>query len=119
MADIVIRGVNMPESCLECVLTHSFFRNLHCNQLEGMSGFAGPLPHAHDRHPDCPISPLPAGHGKIIDADAIWSNMTVEQSKAFQKGLAGTIELFEILEAATPIIPAEEQEDTECIGSEI
>jgi hypothetical protein len=33
--------------------------------------------------------------------------MTVEQSDAFQKGLAGTIELFEMLEAATPIIPAE------------
>lgn len=36
--------------------------------------------------------------------------MTVEQSEAFQKGLAGTIELFEILEAADAIVP--EKQDT-------
>lgn len=107
MADILIRGIDVPESCLECVMTYSFFRNLHCNKLEGMSGFVGPLPHANDRHPNCPIFPFPEGHGKIIDSDALWENMTVEQSEAFQKGLAGTIELFEMLEAATPIIPAE------------
>lgn len=50
---------------------------------------------------------LPKGHGKIIDGDALWENMTVEQSEAFQKGLAGTIELFEMLEGAHTIVPAE------------
>lgn len=70
MADILIRGIDAPESCLECVMTYSFFRNLHCNKLEGMSGFVGPLPHANDRHPDCPLLPLPEGHGDLIDRDA-------------------------------------------------
>ena len=71
MADIVIRGMEMPPNCLECVLTHSFFRNLRCDKLEGMSGYVGPMPHTNDRHPDCPIVPLPEGHGRLIDADAL------------------------------------------------
>jgi hypothetical protein len=70
MADILIRGMDAPQSCYECVLTHSFFRNLRCDKLEGMSGFVGPLPHTNDRHPDCPIGQLPEGHGRLIDADA-------------------------------------------------
>ena len=50
---------------------------------------------------------LPEKHGKIIDGDALWENMTAEQADAFRKGLAGDIELFEILEAAHAIIEAE------------
>lgn len=69
MADVLIMGMETPKSCLECVLTHSFFRNLRCNELEGMSGFVGSLPHANDRHPDCPIHPLPAGRGRLGDLD--------------------------------------------------
>ena len=71
MADIVIRGMEMPESCLECVLTNSFFRNLHCDELEGMSGFVGSLPHTNDRHPDCPLGTLPKGHGRLGDLDEL------------------------------------------------
>lgn len=63
MADVLIRGMEMPESCFECVLTNSFFRNLHCNELEGMSGFVGTLPHVNDRHQKCPLVPLPEGMG--------------------------------------------------------
>lgn len=51
--------------------------------------------------------PLPEGHGKIIDADAIWRNMPDDQAWVFQRGLASDLELFEILEAAEAIIPAE------------
>lgn len=71
MADIVVRGMDMPESCFECVTTNSFFRNLHCDKLEGMSGFVGSLPHKNDRHPNCPLVPLPEKHGRLIDADAL------------------------------------------------
>lgn len=111
MADVIIKGIKMPKSCLECVLTYSFFRNLHCGKLEGMSGFVGSLPHANDRHPNCPIFPFPEGHGKIIDADAIWGNMTEDQARAFQRGLALDVDLFEILEAANAIVPAEKGDD--------
>lgn len=72
MADILIRGMEMPESCFECVTTNSFFRNLHCDKLEGMSGFVGSLPHKNDRHPNCPLVPLPEKYGRLIDADALY-----------------------------------------------
>lgn len=111
MADMIIRGIDTPESCFACVQTHLFFRNLHCSELEGMSSFIGSLPHSNDRHPNCPLSSLPEGHGKIIDADAIWGNMTEDQARAFQRGLASDVDLFEILEAANAIVPAEKGKD--------
>lgn len=71
MADIVVRSMEMPESCFECVLTHSFFRNLHCDELEGMGSFID-LPHVNDRHPNCPLIPLPERHERLCDTvDAI------------------------------------------------
>ncbi len=63
---ILIKNMEMPKSCYDCVLTHSFFRDMHCANLEGMSGFVGPLPHTDDRHPDCPLVLVPP-HGKLID----------------------------------------------------
>ncbi len=70
MADLIIRGMDTPKSCFDCVTKHSFFRDLHCSKLEGMSGFVGPLPHTNDRHPDCPIVPLPEGHGRLTASNA-------------------------------------------------
>lgn len=110
MADVIIRGLEIPESCFECLQTNSFFRNLHCDELEGVGEFVG-LPHTNDRHPNCPLGFLPEGHGKIIDADAIWGNMTEDQARAFQRGLASDVDLFEILEAANAIVPAEKGND--------
>lgn len=60
-----------------------------------------------DNEPHGNVIPIPEKHGKIIDGDAIWQNMTEEQADAFEKGLAGTIELFEMLETAHAIIEAE------------
>lgn len=52
---ILIKDMEMPKSCYDCVLSHSFFRDMNCANLEGMSGFVGALPHTDDRHPDCPL----------------------------------------------------------------
>lgn len=52
---ILVKGMEMPKSCYDCVLNHSFFRYLNCANFEGMSGFVGALPHTDDRHPDCPL----------------------------------------------------------------
>ena len=94
MADLVIRGMEMPKD--NNAISIIIFSN-------------GKVSLAHDKKyaEYAEAVPLPAGHGKIIDGDALWENMTVEQSEAFQKGLAGTTDLFEMLEAATPIVPAE------------
>lgn len=105
MADILIRGMEMPkDGCRDCIFVNRKWRGDVCPILKRevtgnveRGGF----------QTDCPLLPLPAGHGKIIDGDALWENMTAEQIVAFEKGLAGTIELFEMLEAASPIVPAE------------
>lgn len=52
---ILVKGLKMPKSCYDCVLNHSFFRDLKCANLEGMSKFGGVLPHKEDRHPECPL----------------------------------------------------------------
>ena len=65
---ILVKGMKMPKSCYDCVLNHSFFRDLKCANLEGMSGFGGVLPHKDDRHPDCPLV-LVQPHGKKEGAE--------------------------------------------------
>ncbi len=67
---ILVKGMEMPKSCFECVLSHSFFRDLNCANLEGMRGFVGALPHTDDRHPNCPLVLVPP-HGRVIDADKL------------------------------------------------
>lgn len=47
MADLIIRGMEMPKSCMDC-----------------------PLVVCLNTKDDCPISPLQEGHGRLIDADA-------------------------------------------------
>ncbi len=96
MADIVIRGIEMPKEGEKILIA------------AGGSVWVNVWPtRGYMRMDNVYAVPLPEGHGKIIDGDALWENMTVEQSEAFQKGLAGTIELFEMLEAAQTIVPAE------------
>lgn len=97
MADLIIRGMRTPESCFDCVMNYSFFVNLRCNELEGMSGFVGSLPHKNDRHPDCPIGQLPEGHGRLGDLDALQ-----EEFKKFHDGKRSML-----IDTATTIVPAE------------
>jgi hypothetical protein len=65
---VLIKGMEMPKSCIECVTNHSFFRVLKCSELKGMKGFKK-LPYEYDRHPDCPLVELPEKHGRLIDED--------------------------------------------------
>lgn len=68
MADIIIRGMEMPKSCDECRL----FNECWCMAL-GIDDWRKSYnkPPEGERLPDCPLVPLPAGHGRLIDADAL------------------------------------------------
>lgn len=106
MSSIIIKGMKMPRTCAECEWSRYSYPNAVCV----MAHITINIEIAKNGRPnDCPIIPFPEKHGKIIDADKLWENMTVEQSKAFQKGLASDIELFEILEAAEAIVPEEDK----------
>lgn len=64
MADILIRGMEMPTNVFDCPLNSFGICNLaqdetHCNCIE-------------DSRPEwCPLLPLPEKHGRLIDADAL------------------------------------------------
>lgn len=67
MADIVIRGMEMPRFCWECPLKESMYdvgficlprkEPIKVNLNKG-------------RDDACPLVPLPEKHGRLIDADA-------------------------------------------------
>ena len=93
--DLIIRGIEMPMPLCKTELI--VFPSGVVQVYDSRENYLG----------KAEAVPLPEGHGKIIDADAIWRNMPDDQAWVFQRGLASDLELFEILEAAEAIIPAE------------
>ena len=93
MADILIRGMEMPKSCDECRL----FNESWCMAL-GVENWRKSYnkPPEGGRLPDCPLVPLPEGHGRLIDAD--------ELIKA--KSVNNIAIMIDIADAPT-IVPAE------------
>lgn len=118
MADILIRGMEMPTNVFDCPLNSFGICNLaqdetHCNCIE-------------DSRPDwCPLVPLPEGHGRLGDLDALVSKYTEEINKleewAKNQEKEGRLEMFRAchlrsaylaeaklnIEAAPTIVPAE------------
>ena len=66
MADILIKGMEMPKSCPECSLADSV---VHC-PLTGKTYNWGLI----ERPSDCPLVEVPP-HGRLIDADALRENI--------------------------------------------
>lgn len=67
MSDVLIRGMEMPKSCLNCFLSRSGCRAV-LKRMRAME--AGTWIPANYRHDDCPLVPVPP-HGRLIDADAL------------------------------------------------
>lgn len=67
MADLIFRGVKIPANCSEC----SFWSICPC--LAEFDDYTAILDAVHDgnlvRHEKCPVSPIPEGHGRLIDAE--------------------------------------------------
>ena len=71
MADLVIRGMKMPTHCLrDCPVCD-------CERMVCKADtFARPVDWTTDTVPEwCPLLPLPAGHGRLIDGDALFEKM--------------------------------------------
>ena len=100
MADLIIRGVKMPDGCDNCGLSYfeigetndgELCTVLMCyimNQGTNVAVYDG------NRPSWCPIVPLPDGHGRLIDADAIDTTYSDP-------------EVIETLREAPTVIPAE------------
>ena len=60
---ILIKGMDMPESCYECA--YSIERVGICSITQGGCEWG------HNRPPHCPLIEIPTPHGRLIDADAL------------------------------------------------
>ena len=105
---ILIRGMEMPENCMHCLLGFSMNFGVLCELTqtyridEKLTG----------RPPDCPLLPLPEKHGRLIDADELDSDI-------FRNGIAAAIgrrrirytvgDVRELLQHAPTIIPQSER----------
>ena len=97
MADIVIRGMEMPKKCGECKAFICY------RQWAGDSGdcFCGitKIDVKEDaRNADCPLVQLTEGHGRLIDADALSDKM---------KKTARYFDIRYDLNEAPTVVPAE------------
>lgn len=94
MADIVIRGMEMPRFCCECPLKESVYdvgyiclprkEPIKVNLCKG-------------RDDACPLVPLPEGHGRLGDLDALQ-----DEFKKFHDGKRSML-----IDTAPTIVPAE------------
>lgn len=79
MADIVIRGMKMPKNCSDCGQCRwsNFLQCSVCRIAEaiGQYGIFKSEDEGLVNRPFwCPLFPLPEGHGRCIDADALIAN---------------------------------------------
>lgn len=69
MADILIKGLEMPKSCSSCDFTHicKAIRKLERKNASQKKLYEASV----GRLADCPLVALPEHHGRLIDADAL------------------------------------------------
>ena len=78
MADIVIRGMEMPKTCVQCDLkTYDPEKIWNDNGVERIGVWVCKRTREiiwnTQRGEECPLVPLPEKHGRLIDADALES----------------------------------------------
>ena len=123
MADILIRGMEMPNRCAECWFMDE--GDSWCSATRGKH-LDGDYRYGIKDRPDwCPLIALPEGHGRLIDADALMERF-VEMQKvggtdgteyacnflsAGQEPSAEWYTIEDAVDNAPTIVPAE-KEDT-------
>lgn len=99
MADIIIKGMGMPKTCHECPLNVSIYTYDGGDETCALNAWDGYSEQPKTtRHPDCPLVPLPEGHGRLGDLDALMNNIgDVPYKGAVRR----------VLMSAPTIVPAE------------
>lgn len=103
MADILIRGMEMPKGCGGCPC--SIYGA--CDAVKGRKSLPAGYRWIANKRPDwCPIIALPDGHGRLIDADKLMRHYAwwgeCEQRELFDS----------IIEQQNTIVPAEKEDKT-------
>ena len=103
---ILIKGMGMPTSCLNCFLSRSGCRAV-LKRMRAME--AGTWIPANYRHDDCPLVPVPP-HGDLIDRDALAEDGWVLTKQVMRMSGYAIHELPLKNPTIPVIIPAEEGE---------
>ena len=106
MADILIRGVEMPEHCIDCPLMVDRYDTDACalQSQEANEAFES----WDDMRRGCPLVPLPEGHGRLIDADALEDNaITYYATPIGEVGGVALVLRVSDVDAAETVIEAE------------
>lgn len=126
MADIVIRGMEMPENCDKCIYSgwSNFYQIYVCNVVRKGNPllFNGKQVKStaikrSGRAENCPLIALPEGHGRLVDADALGEKLKqhaeyhLDDSQSGVFIAAGIKQCCDILNGReTPtIVPAEKK----------
>lgn len=101
---ILIKGVEMPETCYDCPFAAALFRPTHKSGRKPCE-YACILTQcaltSTKRNRNCPLAELPP-HGRLIDADALDESLGIEDSDIY---------VHWTLESAPTIIEAEEEDN--------
>lgn len=101
MADILIRGMEMPKGCAECKLNSDTICVL-------INGCIYDESNGSNRRPDCPLHELPE-HGDLIDRDAFRAENEYYLNREFiNPKYEDTLE--DLLKDAPVVIPSNKEE---------
>ena len=106
MADILVRGMEMPKTCQIC-RTAKFDRIVGCEEWDRLSI----AQRMYMRSETCPLVPLPEGHGRLGDLDALDKFLAEREKEAeaeeFYLGESWYNTFRQILRKRPTIVPAE------------
>lgn len=80
---VLIRGMDMPESCAECRLRSGSFGTF-CAVLREYIDDARGLP-KDKRMENCPLVEVKTPHGRLIDADLAMEKLAADKREAYTK----------------------------------
>lgn len=106
MSDSVIKGLATPHCCLECSMFNPIYYGGECKFL---GGFAfDEFAFGEERHPDCPLLPLPDGYGDLIDKkkalEAIIKTLGIRDKRYL---LQTEKKIYKVIEKQPVIVEAE------------
>lgn len=109
---VIVKGMEMPISCASCRMAVCFADTGRAKCYATLSYID---PERRKRSQDCPLRPLPEGHGRLIDADALRGKMyhdAFETDSEMQRWDSGCWIRYKMLENniddAETIVEAEE-----------
>lgn len=102
MADILIRGIEMPTKCGLCPMFCDDF-NDYCSAAQRS------IPFDAEKPDWCPLLSLPEGHGRLIDADALFEVMGQDTERWLIDDISyiETDDAISAVYKAPTIVPAE------------